>query len=120
MQSAFKTHKSVTKIKGSVESPKKDQKKQSNQFKANSYKKPDDSTVFKFFVNLFFYLNSFYKLRSHYQERLWLKKHGKQKYIQFDDDELLELRKYFSALDADGGGINKIKFTVYLLFFLKK
>jgi hypothetical protein len=35
---------------------------------------------------------------------LWLKKHGKQKYIQFDDDELLELRKYFSALDADGGG----------------
>ena len=45
-----------------------------------------------------------YKLRSHYQERLWLKKHGKRKFIQFDDDELLELRKYFTALDADGGG----------------
>lgn len=59
------------------------------------------------FILLFCFFQIHFKLRSHYQERLWLKKHGKQKYIQFDDDELLELRKYFSALDADGGG--KIK-----------
>ena len=36
--------------------------------------------------------------------RSWLKKHGKTKYIDFDDKERRELRKYFDALDADRGG----------------
>jgi len=49
--------------------------------------------------------------RSHYQERLWLKKHGKRNFIQFDDEELLELRKYFTALDADGGGLLRTSFS---------
>jgi len=33
-----------------------------------------------------------------------LKKHGKAKYIDFDDAERKELRKYFTSLDADGSG----------------
>jgi len=36
--------------------------------------------------------------------RNWLKTHGKVKYIDFDDAERRELRKYFDALDADGSG----------------
>jgi len=36
--------------------------------------------------------------------RNWLKKHGKAKYIDFDDAERKELRKYFTSLDADGSG----------------
>lgn len=37
-----------------------------------------------------------------YNERQWLKTHGKRKYIQFDDKEITELRKYFNSLDQDG------------------
>jgi len=36
--------------------------------------------------------------------RNWLKKHKKGKYIDFDDAERKELRKYFTALDADRSG----------------
>ena len=37
-------------------------------------------------------------------KRNWLKKHGKSKYIDFDDAERRELRRYFDAIDADGSG----------------
>jgi hypothetical protein len=38
--------------------------------------------------------------------RNWLKKHGKAKYIDFDDTERKQLRKYFASLDADRSGID--------------
>jgi len=34
----------------------------------------------------------------------WLKNRGKDKYINFQDDELDQLRTYFNSLDSDGGG----------------
>ena len=34
----------------------------------------------------------------------WLKTRGKKKFIDFDDDHRILLRKYFNSLDADGGG----------------
>jgi hypothetical protein len=36
--------------------------------------------------------------------RGWLKKHGKKRYIDFDERERRELRNYFDALDEDGSG----------------
>ncbi len=33
-----------------------------------------------------------------------MKKHGKEKYIDFDDKEIKELRVYFNSLDEDGSG----------------
>jgi hypothetical protein len=38
------------------------------------------------------------------QERAWLRKHGKDKYIDFDDAIRNELRKYFLAMDTNGDG----------------
>lgn len=38
------------------------------------------------------------------QERSWLRKHGKDKYIDFDDAIRNELRKYFLAMDSNGDG----------------
>jgi hypothetical protein len=37
-------------------------------------------------------------------QRKWLKTRGKKKFIDFDDDQRILLRKYFNSLDADGGG----------------
>ncbi len=37
-------------------------------------------------------------------ERAWLKKHGKRKYIDFDDEQIRQLRDYFNSLDEDGSG----------------
>lgn len=34
----------------------------------------------------------------------WLKKHGKEDYINFSDEDLEKLRTYFRSLDSDGGG----------------
>ena len=34
--------------------------------------------------------------------RSWLKKHGKQKYLYFDEMQMEELRQYFKDLDDDG------------------
>lgn len=36
--------------------------------------------------------------------RQWLKKHGKMHCIDFDDEELYQLRNYFNSLDVDGSG----------------
>lgn len=36
--------------------------------------------------------------------RSWLKKRGKQHCIDFDDEELRQLRNYFNSLDDDGSG----------------
>lgn len=37
-------------------------------------------------------------------QRQWLKKHGKEKCISFDDEQLKKLRNYFLSLDEDGSG----------------
>jgi len=37
-------------------------------------------------------------------KRNWLKKHGKHQFIDFDDTERKQLRKYFTSLDADRSG----------------
>mmetsp|Transcript_26981 Transcript_26981/g.31090 ORF Transcript_26981/g.31090 Transcript_26981/m.31090 type:complete len:257 (+) Transcript_26981:46-816(+) len=37
-------------------------------------------------------------------ERKWLKKHGKSRYIDFDDLQRSKLKRYFTALDEDGSG----------------
>lgn len=42
--------------------------------------------------------------QSAFGERKWLTKHGKEKFIMFNDDSLLELRKYFNSLDETGNG----------------
>ena len=39
------------------------------------------------------------------QERAWLRKHGKDRYIDFDDTIRNELRKYFLAMDTNGDGV---------------
>lgn len=36
--------------------------------------------------------------------RQWLKKRGKNEFIDFDDEELRQLRDYFNSLDDDGSG----------------
>lgn len=36
--------------------------------------------------------------------RKWLKKHGKEQYIDFDIDERKKYREIFEALDYDGSG----------------
>ncbi len=33
-----------------------------------------------------------------------MKHHGKEDYIDFKDEEILVLRKYFKSLDSDGSG----------------
>lgn len=38
--------------------------------------------------------------------RRWLSTHGKKKFINFTDGELVKLRKYFQELDEDGSGKN--------------
>ena len=35
---------------------------------------------------------------SGFGERTWLKKHGKEKYLSFSEEAILELRKYFNSL----------------------
>ncbi|KRX08978.1 hypothetical protein PPERSA_08181 [Pseudocohnilembus persalinus] len=45
-----------------------------------------------------------YIFNSGYNERKWLKNRGKEDYIDFKDDQILELRKYFRSLDADDSG----------------
>ena len=35
---------------------------------------------------------------------MWLKKRGKSHCIDFDDEELKQLRTYFNSLDEDGSG----------------
>ena len=42
--------------------------------------------------------------QSGYGERYWLRTHGKEDYITFTDNSLLELRKYFESLDETGTG----------------
>lgn len=37
-------------------------------------------------------------------QRKWLKTHGKQHCIDFEDEELKQLREYFGSLDDDGSG----------------
>ena len=37
-------------------------------------------------------------------ERKWLRTHGKEHCIDFEDEELRKLRLYFNTLDDDGGG----------------
>jgi len=51
-----------------------------------------------------FSLNGTKIFQSASTERAWLKKHGKRKYIDFEESELQELRKYFNSLDEDGSG----------------
>ena len=34
--------------------------------------------------------------------RNWLIKHGKKQYIDFDEEQTADLRKYFNSLDDDG------------------
>jgi Ca2+-binding EF-hand superfamily protein len=41
--------------------------------------------------------------------RNWLRKHGKAKYIDFDDKERQKYRAIFSALDIDGSGSIEVK-----------
>lgn len=38
--------------------------------------------------------------------RRWLSTHGKKKFIDFTDTEMVKLRKYFQELDEDGSGKN--------------
>lgn len=42
--------------------------------------------------------------QSQFQERKWLKDHGKQNQIRFEDNDLKELRKYFGSLDVESKG----------------
>lgn len=42
------------------------------------------------------------------QERSWLCKHGKKKFIDFDSATRRQLRKYFMAMDEDGSGFISI------------
>ena len=37
-------------------------------------------------------------------KRHWLNKHGKSNFVDFTDEELAKLRKYFQELDSDGSG----------------
>lgn len=37
-------------------------------------------------------------------ERTWLKSRGKEDCIDFKDEQLVKLRKYFGSLDDDGSG----------------
>ncbi|CDW71908.1 ef hand family protein [Stylonychia lemnae] len=37
-------------------------------------------------------------------KRQWLNKHGKSNFVDFNDEELAKLRKYFRELDTDGSG----------------
>ena len=37
-------------------------------------------------------------------ERGWLRKHGKDKYIDFSDEQMVILKDCFNDLDEDGGG----------------
>ncbi|KRX07792.1 hypothetical protein PPERSA_07542 [Pseudocohnilembus persalinus] len=37
-------------------------------------------------------------------ERKWLREHGKKQYIDFDETERKELKKYFQSLDQDNSG----------------
>lgn len=37
-------------------------------------------------------------------QRHWMEKHGKREFIDFGDEELAKLRKYFKELDTDGSG----------------
>lgn len=37
-------------------------------------------------------------------QRAWLSKHGKGEFIDFGDEELAKLRRYFKELDTDGSG----------------
>lgn len=48
-------------------------------------------------------LNSL-KFRPESNLRQWLKKRGKEHCIDFDDEELKQLRQYFDSLDEDGSG----------------
>ncbi|KAL4502192.1 hypothetical protein ABPG72_000427 [Tetrahymena utriculariae] len=50
------------------------------------------------------YKQSKFVFQSSYNERKWLKAHGKEDYIDFKDEEILVLRKYFKSLDSDGSG----------------
>lgn len=38
--------------------------------------------------------------------RKWMRTHGMEKFIDFSDEELMKLRKYFNELDDDGSGMN--------------
>lgn len=42
--------------------------------------------------------------QSGFEERYWLRNHGKEEFISFTDNALLELRKYFESLDETGTG----------------
>jgi len=37
-------------------------------------------------------------------QRQWLRKHGKERYIDFDDKQLKMLKDCFNDLDEDGSG----------------
>lgn len=41
--------------------------------------------------------------------RRWLRAHGKKQTITFDDDDRVELRRYFASLDEEGKGSIGIK-----------
>jgi hypothetical protein len=41
---------------------------------------------------------------SAFEERKWLKGHGKHERINFSDQALRKLRKYFDSLDSEGKG----------------
>lgn len=41
---------------------------------------------------------------SAFEERKWLKGHGKYERINFSDEALRKLRKYFDSLDSEGKG----------------
>jgi len=43
-------------------------------------------------------------LQSEVENRRWLSKHGKTKFINFTDEEIAKLHKYFEELDEDGSG----------------
>lgn len=42
-------------------------------------------------------------------ERKWLEKHGKKKFIDFNDKQRTKLKQYFSSLDNDGSGVIDIE-----------
>jgi len=45
-------------------------------------------------------------LESESEMRRWLLKHGKKQFIDFTNQEITQLHKYFQELDEDGSGIS--------------
>ena len=55
-------------------------------------------------LNLFLTFLFRFQFQPESNQRKWLKTHGKAHCIDFEDEELRQLREYFGSLDDDGSG----------------